>query len=629
MNRNKALVLLSATILLSANCVSISYAAPTTSQKIITSKPTMSAQVSKNVSQIDELLSQGKYSEAQKQAEEALATNPNDLPARVRLAKSYASQFKLDAANREYSKVLEKDPKNSQAYNGIGLVYYRKTTSSNMDIIKNKKTYYEQAIKAFEDAIKYDPNNYEAYNNAGNVYKELGQVDKAERYYEKAMNLEPKVSDTVSNIGSIYFSKNQVDAAIEKYREAIQLNSKNSSAYYRLGEALIAKGEYSKAINYLQTALYLNTNSAPVHNMLGKAYELQGNEAAALTEYKKSILIKPEYTQAYLSISNIYQNRNDGELAISELRNALSANPNFIEGKMKIADISLELGKVEQAIKYYKDSVIYTPYAERAVQGLAKAYFKQAQIAKANDGFVSDNDYEQAEDSIMTAIQYNPNDLQLYLALLRVSRLTDNGANATYYLNQIIKNPVSKPIDHIIKGEAYAVCNKYNDAMIEFRRAISNANTVGDVLSLGEIFTVNREFPAAEEAFNKALIMSPQNNKATRSLRRINDIKAKAKSQYSIAQGFDGEGQTYAAIEGYLESVSINPTFPDARLALGKAFEKKGYYSNALEQYTAYVNLLMPYEKDYFKYQNKIKKLTSKVEKLEKSTKPLKKYTRL
>ena len=628
MNKNRALILLSATILLTACGVNNSYAVPTP-QKSIVAKPVIAAQVSKNVSQIDELLSQGKYSEAQKQAEDVLAANPNDLHARVRLAKSYASQFKLDAANREYSKILEKDPKNSQAYNGLGLVYYRKTTSSNMEIIKNKKTYFEQAIKAFEDSIKYDPSNYEAYNNAGNVYKELGQVDKAERYYEKAMNLEPKVSDTVSNIGSIYFSKNQVDAAIEKYREAIQLNSKNSSAYYRLGEALIAKGEYSKAINYLQTALYLNTNSAPVHNMLGKAYELQGNEAAALTEYKKAILIKPEYTQAYLSISNIYQNRNDGELAISELRNALSANPNFIEGKMKIADISLELGKVEQAIKYYKDSVIYSSYSERAVQGLAKAYFKQAQMAKANDGFVSDNDYEQAEDSIINAIQYNPNDLQLYLALLRVSRITDNGANATYYLNQIVKNPVSKPIDYIIRGEAYAVCNKYNDAMIEFRKSISNANTVGDVLSLGEIFTVNREFPAAEEAYAKALIMSPQNHRAKRSLRRIADIKSRAKSQYNVAQGFDGEGQHYAAIEGYLESISINPTFADARLALGKVFEKKGYYSNALEQYTAYVNLIKPYDKDYFKYQNKIKKLGSKVERLAKSTKPLKKYTRL
>ncbi|MFA6989067.1 MAG: tetratricopeptide repeat protein, partial [Candidatus Gastranaerophilaceae bacterium] len=412
-------------------------------------------EISKTYEKIDNLVDLGSFKEAENMAQSLLSLDPNNVKARAALANIYSEQYKIDAAFRELKKATAIDPNNSDVHNALGMAYYHKTTSSNMDVRNKIPEYYAKALKEFNNAISLNNDNQKAYNNAGKIYREMGKLDKAEEYFRKAISASPNYSEAVMNLGTVLYQKNQPDEAISKYYKAIELNKKNSSAYYHLGEALVAKGEYSKAINYLNTSLYLFSNSAPVHNMLGNAYELQGNEAAALSEYKKSTLIKPEYSDPYLSIANVYETRNDNELAISELKNAIAINPDFLEGKLKIADISLRTNDTEQAIKNYK-AVIHDPaYAGYALKGLSKAYFARAQQMNDYANFVSDTEYTEAENALKEAIRYNPEDLQLYLAMLRMSRLTNDGQLSRSYLNTIVQSPSSKPINSVIKGEAY------------------------------------------------------------------------------------------------------------------------------------------------------------------------------
>jgi superkiller protein 3 len=586
-------------------------------------------QISKNITQIEDLINQGRYNEAQNYCNEILKKNPSNIEARIQLGNIYSKQYKLDGAIREFSKILEKNPNNAAAHNGLGLAYYRKTTSSNMDIRGNAEKYYISALKEFQSAIQTNPDYYKAYNNAGKILQEMGKIDEAERYYRKALEIEPKYSEAIENLGTTYFAKNQIDAAAEKYKEAIELNSKNSSAYYHLGESYLAKGQYSKAINYLQTSLYLFPNSAPVHDMLGRTYELQGNEAAAITEYKKAMLIKPEYTQPYLRIANIYQERGDEEFAISDLRNAVSINPNFLEGKLKIADLSLNIGKTDQAIKYYKEVMNDNNYSAAALKGIAKAYFMQAQAINSQANLVSEYEYVEAENAIKQAIQYNPNDLQLYLALLRLSRLTNNDTQSQYYMSKIITNPKNRPVDHIIKGEAYLTEHKYTDAHNEFMASINSSKKLEDWLYLGEIFIINRQYGAAKEAFNQVIARDPDNLKAIRSLERIQNNENQALAKLNVAKGFFNEGQKSAAIEALRDCLALDPNLPEAQLLLAESFEKEKYFNNAISHYNAYVNLASIEYKDVLKYRKKITKLENKVKRMQTKGQPIKKFTRM
>ncbi len=499
---------------------------------------TYSGIISKNHLKIEKLIEKGRYHEALAEITKILRNNPNDLNAKAYMGSVYSAQFKLDAAKREYREILKKDPNNAAAHNGLGMVYYRRTTSSDMNVRKQIPQLLNKSLKEFSKAIKNAPFFYQAYNNAGEIYYEQGKITEAETYFRKAIELKPDYSEAVENYGRILFSKNQINAAIKEYREAIKLNSRNSSAYYHLGEALIAKGQYSNAIKYLQTSLYLFPNSAPVHNMLGKAYEMQKNETAAIAEYKKASLIKPEYPAPYLSLANIYENRGDEEFAISELRNALSINPNFYEANVRIAEISLNIGRIDQAVNCYKKLLNLPQYKKIALNGLSRAYFLKAQQASSSGYLSSENDFIQVKNALKQAISYDPENLELYLSLLKISKISREDDRSEFYLNHIIKESGDNRIDHIIKGEAYLVFKEFNNAEKEFVLAINQSQNTEDLLKLAEIFTIDRSYSSAEIALNRVLALEPNNLKAKMAEKRIERYKIQAISKLRVAEDF-------------------------------------------------------------------------------------------
>ena len=84
-----------------------------------------------------------------------------------------------------------------------------------------------------------------------------------------------------------------------------------------------------------------------------------------------------------------------------------------------------------------------------------------------------------------------------------------------------------------------------------------------------------------------------------------------------------------AAIEAYRDCLSLNPSLAEAQLEIAKAFEKEKYYFNAMEHYTAYINLGAARPEEVLKYQKRINKLSIKVKKMQASGKEVKKFTRI
>lgn len=583
---------------------------------------------SEKTSVLEKLVEERKYNEALKTAKDILNNDSKNNYARKVVGDIYCNQYKLVGAFKEYKKILELDPKNSDAYNGIGLVFYRKTTSSDMDVIRNINKYYQRSLTSFQKAIELNPNNSQAYANAAKVFEEVGDLENAQEYYEKALALRSDFSSAADGLGHVLYKKGRLDEAIKQYNEAIKLNSENSTAYYHMGEALINQGEYSKAIRFLNVSMYKFPNSAPVQNMLAKAYELQGNEAAAINSYRKAVMIKPEYTEPYLNIANIYDRRGDNDLAIAELKNAVAANPSFGEGKLKIADIALRNNNIEQSIKYYKD-VMNTPrFHDDALAGLSKAYFVKAQNINSKAGFASAAEYKEVEKALKQAISYNPNDLESYLALMRLSKITGN-ENEAVYLKKIVDNSSYTPVALITKGEAYLTSNEYNKAQAEFKKAIESVNGVAEKINIGEIFMANKQFDVAKEAFVQALKIDPESEIATSCIEKIEKNKQLAKSSLEISKDFYNKRQYKATIENLKTALNYNPRLKEANLLLAKTLDKQGYEFNALQYYQAYLSMIDATNKDYKEISKKVESLDKKMEKYKKKNKNIKKYNLL
>lgn len=575
----------------------------------------------------EQLVEQGRLSEAEKYYNSLLRRNPRDQNAQVGLGSVYSAKFQLGAAEKQFKDVLKRNPKHAGAHNGMGLYYYRMTTSSNQEIRKQIPEYYQKAVDEFQTALKLAPGFPEAHNNLGKIYQEQGRIEEASQEYQKAVDLDPNYGTAIDNLGTIYFAKGEIDAAIEQYKTAIKINSKNSTAHYHLGEAYLSKGQYNDAIKSLQTALYQNPNSAPVNDTLGEVYEKQGNEAAAINQYRKAINIKPEYTPAYLKLSGLFEMRGDDEFAIAELRSAVNVNPDFSEGKLKIAQISTKIGKEEQAIKLYQDILSSDPNNVEALKGLSNAYFYKAKKDTLGGIMASPGDYVDAEMAIRRALTAQPDDLELHLALLRISELAGNRRSAEAELSTIAASPAQTPAQSIVKGEALSSLRRYKEASGEFARALNYTNDTKDILLMGDIFTVNGNLQMASAAYNKALSLDSNNVKASKGLDRVKSLEDNSRTDYRTGMAFFNEGQKVSAIDNLRKAAAINAVEPNTRWFLAESYKKENFLLDAIDEYQAYLQLINLGETDKVqKAQKNIDKLSKKVQKMRSNGEQIKDY---
>jgi tetratricopeptide (TPR) repeat protein len=571
-----------------------------------------------NLSKAQKLLQEGNVDGALEIYNQELEKAPENIPARVGRANIYSRLFKIKAAKREFERVLSQDPGNSDAHNGLGLTYYRMTTSSNMDIRSEIGKIYRQASEEFKKAIASNPQNDEAIANLGMIYQHQGRFDEAEKLYRESLMHNPMNADANYRLGTIVYEKGDVQSAIDYYNKALSIDSKNSSAHYHLGEALVAEGKYSQAIESLQTSLYLHPNSAPVHEKLGVAYKHQGNETAAIEEFKKAISIKPEDTLPYLLLSSIYEDRNDLELAIAELKSALKNNPDFSEAKLKIAEMSLDTGKTDQAIEYYKKTLIDDPGNPLAERGLSKAYFKKVQEDVSSGIVASPSRLLEAEKLVKKAIANDPEDLELHYAMFRIEKLSNKPEPSEQELLQMASMVPSTIPQSLDQGYALFKLKDFKKASNIFRGVSNQLTETNDKLLVAETLIEYKNYDIAEELFRSVLTENSQNVQAQRGIEKIKNKRSEAEENYRLGWDLFKKGQRKSAIDQFVKAQNIDPVFEKPYYWAGEVFSKEDMFAQAVSNYENFLKLtdninLDEVDKDLVKRRKHAEKMVRKL----------------
>ncbi len=547
------------------------------------------------VRQASQMFQVGKWEDAEKAYTNYLKSNPRDSRARAGLAVVQAELLKLGAAEKNAQQALQQNPRNAYAHIALGIVKRNRTTSSDMTYRGNTQQLLNEAVEEFKAAATLEPNNPEAHNRLGEIYRMQGRLDEASTQFDKAARLDPKYSEAVANQGTIQRAKGSNDRAKEFYRKAIALNSKNHYAHYYLGEALVAEGKYHEGIESLNTALYQNRNSAPVHTKMAEAFSRQGNEAAAISHYREAIRLKPEYIPAYRNLATLFDNRGDGEFGIAELKSGLNANPNANDFRVDIGRMSLAVEKADQAVTYFKEALHNDPNNPEALRGLSQAYYMKA-TSSANQGTVgSGDDYVDAERAIQNALRFNPNDISLHLALLRIAKLSGRPDVAQDELNRIVNTTPTSANEQIAKSEALFSLGRFQESDQMARQMMGQFG--GDVkkqLLLADAMKVNGNLDMAIEGYKQVKSIDPENKKAERGIQRIKVVQEDARKKLTLAQSLDNSRQRKSARDFYLETIAMYPRQPEARLAMGRIYASDKEYDKAIFEYQSYLNLV-PY----------------------------------
>lgn len=196
----------------------------------------------------------------------------------------YTQGKEYDLALKNFTKVIELQPKLLEAHYQIGLVFY-----------KIKK--YDNAIERFTALINSDQAYFKAraYLMRGNAYCKLTKDNLALRDYEAAKEYESLVSRAEMNIGLQQRKKGQYAQAIEHYTRALENNPKQKSAYYNRGVAYEIRGDHDRAIENYTMAIGIDSDYAIAYYERADAYKKKGELEKARNDFIKAIELEPKY----------------------------------------------------------------------------------------------------------------------------------------------------------------------------------------------------------------------------------------------------------------------------------------------------------------------------------------------
>lgn len=193
-----------------------------------------------------------------------------------------------------YSADVLKSPNSAHMRYYYGLVLMKDKAMNKESQVEHPE-YLDSAIVQFSIAAKIVPTFADAYDQIGLAYYRKNMNDSALKYYQIALNYNPTKSITYSNMGVIFFNNKQFDKALESYEKAVKYDPAFSDAWMNLGSTLGTLGRGSEAINAFKKCIEFNPQNATATYYLGVTYKGIGDNINAKFYFDKAASMDSKY----------------------------------------------------------------------------------------------------------------------------------------------------------------------------------------------------------------------------------------------------------------------------------------------------------------------------------------------
>lgn len=237
--------------------------------------------VPKRLDSIQELIKQGKTSQASKIAKALIAKDHRNVDAHYLLGEAYLAEEKPELALMEFKSI-----------NQIG-----------------KFGEYCQEI-AFRKKI-------------GNLFSKYNQSEEALKEYLLLTKLEPYSADHYFNIGQLFEQRENTEKAVNYYMKTIQLDQNHSNAHFRLGYLLYRQKKTIEAKVELDLALRFNPDNFDAYFYRGRILKDNHDYVAALQSFEKAQKDPELKLKSLVERGSCYIKMNNLQQAIYELTRAI------------------------------------------------------------------------------------------------------------------------------------------------------------------------------------------------------------------------------------------------------------------------------------------------------------------
>jgi tetratricopeptide (TPR) repeat protein len=160
---------------------------------------------------------------------------------------------------------------------------------------------YDEALEEYQRVLADNQDLYQAYDKIGLCYYRLNDTENAIEAFKLMLEKEPQSQDTLINLSAIYFEKGNLEEGMMYFKQLDEKSLDDPSIFYNIGILLFKKRQIDMAIDYLQKSLAVDPMYVNAYYQLALLYLNKGDLDEAKKNLKKVIELAPESEKAALA----------------------------------------------------------------------------------------------------------------------------------------------------------------------------------------------------------------------------------------------------------------------------------------------------------------------------------------
>jgi Flp pilus assembly protein TadD len=269
----------------------------------------------------------------------------NDVSRLMDIAHKRYRAGDADGAERQYCRVTEVAPDNSEAWHMAGLLAL-------------DAGHRDEAIIRFQRALELRPDFPEALNNLGNIMLNMEELEAAERLLLLALKSRPDFPDAMSNLGGLLIMQKRYDEAEALLRSVATLYPKFAAAQNNLGKVLAETGQQDESEVVYRRALQLEPVNTVYMAAIGRLQMQRGRHGEARDMFQQALACDPYCIPALSGLANS-KKFEPGDPEIEQFKKValkvgqmdLDTQRGFMFAWAKVFD---DIGQYDRAFRCYK-----------------------------------------------------------------------------------------------------------------------------------------------------------------------------------------------------------------------------------------------------------------------------------
>lgn len=202
----------------------------------------------------------GRFDEERKVLEDGLLFGPN-AKLEVGLAAIDVRSGDLASAEARYQNALRIDPKNSEAFFGIG-------------VMRSKEGKIAEALENYNRALAIDPQYVAVYNNIGSLLLDEGKEVEAEKNFRTAVTINPSFQEGFQNLGSLYAGQKKFKEAEDAFLQALSIDRSSVEIRLKLVPIELELGKNTQAFNFVKEIIKIDPKNAEAKALIQQMIKL-------------------------------------------------------------------------------------------------------------------------------------------------------------------------------------------------------------------------------------------------------------------------------------------------------------------------------------------------------------------